>query len=146
MEPATLPEGRVEPLASLIDPRVLVIEDDDVMRDSISEILLIYGFRVAVAGDGAGALELAREQDFDAVVCDVRLPGMEGPSVVRNLRARERPPEVVMITAYPGWRVTAEAYASGVFSMMQKPLNLVALATLVGEAVRKRRSREEVER
>lgn len=127
------------------DPRVLVVEDDDVMRESIAEILLMYGFSVAVAQDGIGAMELATREGFDVVVCDVRMPGMDGHAVVRKLRHRESPPEVVMITAYPGWRVTAEAYASGVFSMMQKPLNLVALATVVGEAVRKRRNPEEDE-
>lgn len=127
------------------DPRVLVVEDDDAMRDAISEILFMYGFLVAVAQDGTGALELAAHEDFDVVVCDVRIPGIDGHAVTRKLRNREAPPEVVMVTAYPGWRVTAEAYASGVFSMMQKPLNLVALATVVGEALRKRRSRVEDE-
>ena len=65
---------------------VLVIDDDELVRASLELEALDAGYRVACADSGAEALKLARLNHFDAVVCDIRMPGMNGLEVIEHLK------------------------------------------------------------
>jgi two-component system copper resistance phosphate regulon response regulator CusR len=79
--------------------RILLVEDDRRMADAVASFLRAAGWAVDAAGDGAGALRLAALADYDAVVLDLRLPDIDGLEVCRRLRARPRPPRILMATA-----------------------------------------------
>jgi DNA-binding response OmpR family regulator len=77
---------------------VLVVDDEPTVREVVSRYLELGGYRVAVAGDGPAALEMAAELVPDLVVLDLMLPGMDGLEVCRRLRAAA-PTPIVMLTA-----------------------------------------------
>ena len=70
-------------------PAILVVEDEDEIRDAISELLIDTGFRVSTAATAAEAIALTNEQEFDLVVADIRLPGeFDGLAMARRIRMR----------------------------------------------------------
>ncbi|MEN0067136.1 MAG: response regulator transcription factor [Myxococcota bacterium] len=78
--------------------RVLVIDDDPGLRELLAEYLGSRGFDVHTAADGPSGLEAAQRPEFDAVILDVMLPGLDGIGVLRGLRATSQVP-VIMLTA-----------------------------------------------
>jgi CheY-like chemotaxis protein len=66
--------------------KVLIVEDDPMLRNNISDVLELSGFEVVSAADGAQGVQVARAQLPDVIVCDVRMPGLDGYGVLRALR------------------------------------------------------------
>jgi putative two-component system response regulator len=118
--------------------RVLVVDDEDSIRSAIGKFLKARGYDVAVAENGAEALDLLQRERFDAVLCDVRMPGMSGTDVVP--RAMELRPDlaVVMLTAVNDAPTATEALANGAMDYLMKPVELDDLAKAVERALRKR--------
>jgi two-component system response regulator HydG len=79
---------------------ILVVDDDDIVRRSVSFTLSGAGHRVASAADGERALALARTSSFDVALCDVHLPGIDGLTLLRRLRRAAPDTDVVMMTAF----------------------------------------------
>jgi len=79
--------------------RLLVVEDDDTIRETVSEAMVMEGFAVTAAADGQRAWELLSSQSFDLVVLDLMLPGMNGLDLCRQLRQRAGGPLVLVVSA-----------------------------------------------
>lgn len=113
-------------------PVVLLVEDNELNQQSITAYLEANKFEVLVAGDGDTALRLAEAQNFDLILSDVQMPGMDGLELTRRLRGRESTREVPIIT------LTAQAMAgdrerclqAGANHYLAKPLDLKQLVTL----------------
>jgi len=78
--------------------RLLVVEDETTLRETLMYNLKREGYEVATSGDGGEALEIAREQKFDLIVLDVMLPTLDGLSICRILRKEQRTP-IILLTA-----------------------------------------------
>jgi len=113
--------------------RVLVIEDDDNAAQALSLILRGWGCRVRVAHDGAEALRAAREGPADAVLLDVRLPGMDGYEVARRLR-EEPGLETAKMVAMTGDPDAAGSPHNGVQKVLTKPVGPETLWEVIGAA------------
>src|ERR1700694_4949223 len=118
--------------------RVLVVDDEDAIRLAISKFLRSRGYDVTDANSGASALEILQADRFDAMICDVRMPGMAGTEVVP--RAIELRPNlaVLMLTAVNDAPTATEALASGAMDYLMKPIELADLAVAVERALHKR--------
>ena len=118
--------------------RVLVVDDEESIRSAIGKFLKSRGYDVAVANDGAGALSMLQDERFDALLCDVRMPGMSGTEVVP--RAIEIRPEiaVLMLTAVNDAPTATESLARGAMDYLMKPVELDDLARAVERALKKR--------
>jgi putative two-component system response regulator len=118
--------------------RVLVVDDEESIRSAIGKFLKSRGYDVSVANDGAGALEMLQQERFDALLCDVRMPGMSGTDVVP--RAIELRPDiaVLMLTAVNDAPTATEVLAQGAMDYLMKPVELDDLAKAVERALRKR--------
>ena len=79
--------------------RLLVVEDDDTIRDTVSEAMELEGFTVTAATNGQSAWELLRREHFDLVVMDLMLPGMNGLDLCRQLRQEPNPPLILVVSA-----------------------------------------------
>jgi len=116
-------------------PLVLVVEDDDNLRDLFSTELASAGFMVLEAADGAAAIEKATRFSPHAIVLDLMLPGIDGFKVARRLRADDRTANVAIVafTALTSEKIRDMARAAGCDAFVTKP---VLPAALVGELVR----------
>jgi DNA-binding response OmpR family regulator len=115
--------------------RVLVVEDNRDLRSAIRDTFLMRGFVVNVARDGAEALDLAKDERYDVVVTDLRMPKMDGIRLSRLLRVFANRPKIIVITAFPDWEVEQHDLRSfGAVQFFTKPLDLVELADAVQRA------------
>jgi AmiR/NasT family two-component response regulator len=101
--------------------RILVAEDETIIRMDLREILERAGFEVcAEARDGEEAVELARRERPDLAVLDVRMPALDGIEAARRILA-ERPIPILMLTAYGQDELVSRAIEAGVFGYLVKP-------------------------
>jgi len=111
---------------------VLVVDDEQGMRDTLAEILQGAGYEVSTARSGDDALARVHEQRFDVVLMDIRMPGRDGISVLREIGGP--PPPVVMMTAYAVDEQLRAAVEAKSFAVVHKPVAAPYLIDLVARA------------
>jgi DNA-binding response OmpR family regulator len=122
------------PVPDTTAARVLLIDDDPVVRDSVRALLEYLGYECGIAADGPSGLECFARATWDLVITDLMLPGMTGWHVVDAIRRREptRPVIVISGTDHPSVRIAARQ--CGV-SVLVKPFGLGALKAVLVEAL-----------
>jgi two-component system, NtrC family, response regulator HydG len=125
--------------------RVCIIDDKDVMRDSLTHILGVQGHEVTAYADPQHALQDILPSRFEAIVSDLKMPGMDGIELLRNLRARGVETPFVLMTAYASVPTAVEAMKMGAFDYIQKPFEADAIAVVVERAAAMARLRGENE-
>lgn len=115
------PEGR------LSGYRVLVVEDDEDVRDSVVAAMLAEGADVMGVGDGDAAIHMCAEGEPDLVILDMMLPNRSGFLVLEKIKGYEDSPVVIMMTANEGKRHQAYAESQGVDDYLVKPVPLERL-------------------
>jgi two-component system OmpR family response regulator len=113
--------------ARLFPVRVLVVEDEVHLAQSLARGLTAEGFDVEVVHDGTDGLWRAREHSYGAIVLDLLLPGMNGYKICRTLRAEQNWTPVLMLTAKDGEYDEAEALDTGADDFLSKPFSYVVL-------------------
>jgi DNA-binding NtrC family response regulator len=103
--------------------RILVADAEEGVRTFVAEALEREGHEVVQAADGADALRAAREEPFDVVITDLRMPHMDGMTLVRTLRTEQPDTELIVLTAFGDVATAVEAMKLGVFDYLQKPLS-----------------------
>jgi DNA-binding NtrC family response regulator len=127
------------PAASLAGCNVLLVEDDDDVREFAREVLVRLGVSVVTARDGLDGLRVAMQHDyaFDVVVTDIVMPEMTGPQMVRQLRGLRPELDVLYVSGYAdSARVRSELDPDAAF--MAKPFTAVALERAVARAAHRR--------
>jgi two-component system OmpR family response regulator len=107
--------------------RVLVVEDDELLASSLRRGLTAEGYAVEVAADGVDGLHRAREFDYDAMILDVLLPGLNGAAVCARLRADGRNLPVLMLTARDGAADHVAGLDAGADDYLAKPFSYAVL-------------------
>ncbi len=105
-------------------PRILVVDDEPLIRDTLAEYLGQEGFTVVACGSAEEGLERAAEQCFDAALCDVQLPGMDGLGLLERLQRISPETFVLLITAYATVENAVEAFQRGAHDYLMKPILL----------------------
>jgi two-component system NtrC family response regulator/two-component system nitrogen regulation response regulator GlnG len=111
---------------------VLVVDDELGMRETLVEILTASGYNVSSAVDGESALEAIRSNQFNVVVMDIRMPGRDGVSVLKEVGSP--PPRVILMTAYARAERIREGLESDAFAVVTKPFPVPELLGLVASA------------
>lgn len=101
---------------------ILVVEDEPIIRNSLREFLTDEGFTVTEASSVNQALSLARQQDFQVAICDVRLPDGDGVQLLKKLHQINPSVFVLIITAYATVENVVEAFKAGAFDYLVKPV------------------------
>lgn len=108
---------------------VLVIDDDELVRSLFEETLGKLEYRVVTAVDGPRGLELLRQHEFNLVFLDLKMPGMDGAKIFREVKTIKPDLPVVIITGHPDSDMMNRALAHGPFGIMKKPFNNVDIIT-----------------
>ncbi|MCF8168172.1 MAG: response regulator [Rhodoferax sp.] len=103
--------------------QVLVVDDDPVVGKSFNRVLSQKGYVVVTAENAAEALEKMREQEYDVVFSDIKMPGMSGIELAEEIKARRPWTPVVIVTGYGSTDNQARAKAAGVSAFLNKPLS-----------------------
>jgi DNA-binding NtrC family response regulator len=114
--------------------RILVLDDEPIVGKRLKPALAKSGYEVEVYEDGAAALARLREQDFDVVVTDVRMEGVDGLEVLRQVRARSPRTVVILITGYATVDLARAALTMGAFDFIAKPFKLDDLRAALARA------------
>jgi two-component system response regulator AtoC len=126
--------------------RVLIIDDDPGVRRSISLILEEEGYEVLTASDGREGLEVALETNPDLLLCDVRMPRLEGLEFLDEYRAAGGEGLVIMITAYGSTELAIEAMKRGAYDYLAKPFSADEALLVLRKAEEREKLWEEVNR
>lgn len=118
--------------------RVLVIEDYEVVREAIHASLVEHGFAVDATGSGTDGAWLAHEHDYDVIVLDLMLPGLDGVTILSRLRAAGRTAAVLVLTARTALEERVRALDLGADDYLVKPFDLAELVARVRAMVRRR--------
>lgn len=126
----------------MTEASVLIVDDEEMIRTALEQWLRLSGFVTHVADDAASALERLDEIRPHVILSDVRMPGLSGLDLLRKVRERMVPSEVILITGHGDVPMAVEAMRQGAFDFLQKPYvpdELVAsLKRAVGQVVLKR--------
>ena len=116
------------------DLELLLVDDDQVLRSDMAEFFTAQGHRVAEAGTGEQALDLAEQRAFDVIVLDMVMPGCSGLDVLKELQKRHSECEVVVLTGEATVESAVEAMKLGAREFLSKPIRLKELDRLVRKA------------
>jgi DNA-binding NtrC family response regulator len=119
--------------------RVMVVDDDEVLRRLVSDQVARMGFDSTPAASGEEALAALARSDYDVVLLDIRMPGLSGLDTLREIRKLEDAPEVIMLTADTSLSTGLEAMRLGAYDYLTKPATLDEIEALVRKADEKRR-------
>lgn len=104
--------------------KILVVDDERAIRNSLKEILGDEGYDVDIAEDGATAVGMAEKERYDVIFCDIKMPNMEGTEVLEKLKKDGIDSAVIMISGHGDIDTAVECIKKGAFDFIQKPLDL----------------------
>jgi DNA-binding response OmpR family regulator len=122
--------------------RILIAEDEPGIASFVEKGLRAAGFTTLVVGDGRTAAYAARDDDFDLMILDLGLPGMDGQEVLEEIRARGERLPVVVLTARTGVRDTVSSLEGGADDYVTKPFSFEELLARVKVRLRERGTSE----
>lgn len=113
---------------------VLIVDDEVDTCRNLSDILTDLGYRVDTAHDGEAALELVRRNPYDVALLDLKMPGMDGLTLYREIKKLRAGTVAIIVTAYASSATAEEALAAGAWHILPKPVDFPKLLKLVEEA------------
>jgi nitrogen regulation protein NR(I) len=125
-------------------PKILLIEDDPSAAAALERVLRDEDYHVSVAARGDSGLAQAREMEFDVVVSDFKLPGLNGLEVIRQLHAAKPRLPIILMTAHGTTEIAIEATKFGAYDYLLKPFEMEELLGLVAKAFQSSRLMSEV--
>lgn len=117
--------------------KILIIDDERAIRNSLGEILGDEGYAVDTAEDGKIGLEMATREHYDVIFCDIKMPGMDGLEVLSKLTEEGSDSAVVMISGHGDIDTAVECIKKGAYDFIQKPLDLNRILITIKNATDK---------
>lgn len=118
-------------------PRILVIDDERSIRNTLRDILQYEKYDVDLAEDGAQGLELINKNEYDIVLCDIKMPGMDGIEVLEKIQSSFPDTPVIMISGHGNIDTAVESIKKGAYDYIEKPLDLNRLLITIRNAMDK---------
>jgi two-component system, NtrC family, response regulator AtoC len=125
--------------------RLLIVDDDADLRQSLSLLLREAGYEVVAEADPEEGLRRALAEDFDLILCDVKMPRMDGLAFLRRYRGERGAALIIMMSAYGAEDAALEAMREGAYDYIRKPFRPDEVTMVVRKAEERERLRREVE-
>ena len=138
-----MPERRNRTAPPPAVTRVLVVDDDENLRHLLSKMLTQEGYEVVAAADGEEALTILGARPFDVVLCDVRMPRLDGWHLLDALSERTRPPVTIMMSAYGDRDTALNVMKRGAYDYLSKPFTTEDLLLTLRKAEERERLRRD---
>ena len=127
-----------------IKPNILIVDDDEVMCRTLSDILEKMSYEVTAVQTGEDALYPLQEGIFDLILLDIKLPDMNGLSVLKKIRKIDSDPFVIMMTAYADVKTAVAAIKAGAYDYINKPFEIEELKLTIKKALETKELKGEV--
>ena len=121
----------------VLDMKILIIDDERAIRNSLKEILMDEGYEADVAEDGATGCEMAEKEKYGVILCDIKMPNMDGVEVLTRLTESGNDAAIVMISGHGDIDTAVECIKKGAFDFIQKPLDLNRILITIKNATDK---------
>jgi DNA-binding NtrC family response regulator len=118
-----------------LDKRVLVVDDEEIVRESYKRALTEAGYNVRTVESGSDALEACRAESFDVMLTDLKMPEMDGVEIAQAMKQEFPDVRVVIITGYPTRSSADRAAQLGIFDYLEKPLSPERLSAATAEVL-----------
>lgn len=115
--------------------RVLIVDDDADIRSNFADILSEVGYSTTTVENGEAALECVRQQEFDVVLLDYKMPGMDGATLYNEIKKLRPSIAAIMVTAWAGSDGVQRAMNAGTWDVLRKPVNIGELLDKLNRAV-----------
>ena len=122
--------------------RVLIVDDEEAFVQSLSERLMIRDFHVTTSLNGEDAIRNVKGYNFDVVILDVRMPGMDGVEVLKAIKKIKPLSEVIMLTGQASVESAIEGMKLGAYDFLMKPCETEDLVTKISKAYEKKSEHE----
>jgi DNA-binding NtrC family response regulator len=119
-------------------PRVLLVDDEVAFANNLLKLLSKRGYDVVVVYDGADAVTRVGEKEFDVIILDMKMPGMDGIATLKEIKKKVPAVEVVILTGHGSIESGIEGMQLGAFDFLMKPVSIDDLQEKVGEAYRRK--------
>lgn len=135
-----------------LEAKVLLVDDEEEFCNMLSERLETRGLKVNAVQGGLEAVQRAEEQNFDAIILDLAMPGIDGLETLRRIKKRRPDLEIIMLTGHGTVKSGIEAMKLGAEDFLEKPVDMRVLMEKISEAKHKRmlilekKTQEEVEK
>ena len=114
---------------------ILIIDDDEGMRETLADILEEVGYETSITDTGKGALHMLKDTKFDIVIIDIRLPDMSGTDLLKEIKALNPDSECIMVTGLSDVKSTEESMREGAYAYMIKPLDIDKVLKTIKDAL-----------
>jgi len=128
----------------MTNPKILIVDDEDMVRTALEQWLRLSGFETAIAANAVEAMRLIEAGQPHVVLTDVRMPGLSGLELLRAIGEGGLPIEVILITGHGDVPMAVEAMRAGAFDFLQKPYVPEQLVNSLNRAVERARLRREI--
>src|SRR5713226_2382118 len=122
---------------------VLIVDDEPGIRESLAGALADEGYSASSVESGEASLDLLRKTEFDVVLLDIWLPGIDGLETLEKIRELENAPEVIMISGHGTIETAVRATKLGAYDFLEKPLSLDKTLILIKNAIEAKKLRRE---
>jgi DNA-binding NtrC family response regulator len=117
-----------------LEAKVLLVDDEQDFLETLSNRLEMRGLKVSAVTSGEQAISEAKQQDYDAIVVDLSMPGIDGLETLKRIKADNPNAEIIMLTGHGSIQSGVEAMKLGAGDFLQKPVELSELMEKIGEA------------
>ena len=121
-----------------MEAKVLLVDDEQDFLETLSNRLEMRGLKVSAVTSGEQAISEARQQDYDAIVVDLAIPGIDGLETLKRIKADNPNAEIIILTGHASVQSRVEAMKLGAGDFLQKPVELTELMSKIGEAKNKK--------
>jgi len=116
-------------------PSILVVDDEPDICANVKDILSEFGYEVDTATSGVSALELVKRKNYDVALLDLKMPGMSGVELFKEIKRRSSGTVAIIISAYASTSAANEALAAGAWRILSKPVDISDVMQCLEEAL-----------
>jgi len=125
--------------------KILVVDDERNIQSILKEVLSEEGYSVVTAGTGKGCMDAVNKEFFDAIILDVKLPDIDGISIIENIKKTSSESEIIVISGHATIEMAVEAIKRGAYDFIKKPLSLEKVRIVLRHAIEMHNFRKEKE-
>jgi DNA-binding NtrC family response regulator len=138
-DPQTLVPETISTVVGSRTEKVLIVDDEPIIRDILSKVVSSEGYSWGIASNGEEAIDRLQSSDYQIVLTDVRMPTLDGLQLLKHVSSNHPTVAVIMITAMNDARSAVDAMSMGAYDYVTKPFNIFELRSKIGRAVERRK-------